>query len=478
MADEGRSEPERLLAMAPLGAIVRLAIPTTAVMAVAAASNVAYTYFVSRLGADAIGAVSLVFPISLLAITAMGGGIGAGAASAVARALGAGRRAEAAAVAGHALALSVVAGVVFGVAVLFGAPALLRLMGGRGAVHEQATLFARVLFGGAAITFLGGMFDSVMRGEGNVRVPALWSSTSLLLQIVFTPLFMFGLGWGLVGAALAMLACQLLATVPRARWVLGGRGLVRPALALRRFTLAPSREILRVGVPAALSTSVSNLGLMVLTAVVARHGDAGLAAYGLGTRLDFLLLSFAYGFGAAVLTLVGLATGARRPEAVRDVVVRAGAITVALLAVPGLVLVWRPALWIGIFTDDPAIHAVGAEYFRAIGPSYPFVGASMVFAFAFQGLGRATTPLVLMVVRVLAVLAGATACTAWLGLGERAVFAVVAAGNVASAVGLLLLFLRAERAVQRAAGAGAPAPRSPDAPLPQEGVLTPLRSRD
>src|SRR5439155_1755377 len=131
-----------------------------------------------------------------------------------------------------------------------------------------------------------------------------------------------------------MLACQLVATVPRALWVLGGRALVRPAFRLPRFTLAPVREILRVGVPAALSASINNLGLMTLTAVVTRLGEADLAAYGLGTRLDFLLMSFGYGFGAAVLTLVGMATGARRLDRARAFVTRAAAITVVLLALP------------------------------------------------------------------------------------------------------------------------------------------------
>src|SRR5205814_493248 len=160
---------------------------------------VVYTYFVSRLGVDAIAAVSLVFPVSLLALTAMGGGIGAGSSSAMARALGGGRRAEAAAIGGQALVLSVVVGIGFAL---------------------------------------------VVQG------------------------------------------------------------------------LAPVREILRVAVPAARSTSGGHLGLMALTAVVPRLGPADLAAYGLGTRFDFLLMSFAYGFGAAVLTLVGMATGARRHERV------------------------------------------------------------------------------------------------------------------------------------------------------------------
>ena len=436
-----RSEPQHLLAMAPLAAVVRLAGPTTLVMAVSAVSNILYTHFVSRLGVDAIGAVSLVFPVSLLALTAMAGGIGAGASSAVARALGAGRRDAAAALAGQALAVSVVIGIGFGLAAQIGMPALFRLMGASGAVLDSAVLFGRVLFGGAAITFLGGMFDSVLRGEGNVRVPAIWSTTSLVLQIACTPLFMFVFGWGLVGAALAMLACQLVATVARAFWVLGGRAVVHPVLRSTRFTLAPLREIFRVGVPAALSTSVSNVGLMALTAVVTRLGKADLAAYGLGTRLDFLLMSFGFGFGAAVLTLVGLATGAGRLDRVNAFVMRAAAIAIVFLGVPGLIVWWRPALWLGLFTDDAGIHAVGTQYFRIVGPTYPFVGVTMVVAFAFQGLGRATLPLALTIARVAGVLAVAVLCTHGLGLGERAVFTTIAAGNVASAVAMTALFV-------------------------------------
>ncbi|HEV7734155.1 MAG TPA: MATE family efflux transporter [Candidatus Binatia bacterium] len=438
-----RAEPAGLLAMDPLPAIIRLAAPTTLVMAISAISNVVYTYFVSQLGVDAIAAVSLVFPVSLLAITAMGGGIGAGASSAVARALGAARPRDAAALSGQALLLSIVIGVTFGLAVLVGAPWLFGLLGASGPILDQATLFARVLFGGAAITFLGGMFDSVMRGEGNVRVPAIWSSTSLALQMLVTPIFMFKFGWGLVGGALAMLACQLVATIPRAWYVLGGRSHVRPELWPR--SLAPVREILRVGVPAALSTSISNIGLMVLTGVVARLGAPDLAAYGLCTRLDFLLLSFAYGFGAAVLTLVGMASGARRHDLVRAFVLRAGAITCVILAVAGGILCWRPSLWIGLFSQDPGIHAVGTQYFHIIGPSYPFLGVSMVLAFAFQGLGRASVPMVWMGFRVLGVLVSALVCTRVLGLAESAVFTCVALGNVVSAAGMLVLFLRTER---------------------------------
>lgn len=415
-------------------------------MAVSAVSNVVYTYFVSRLGVDAIGAVSLVFPVSLLAVTAMGGGIGAGATSAVARALGAGRPGAAATLGGQALVLAVLLGWGFGIAAWFGVGPLFVLMGATGAVHDGATVFARVVFGGVCITFFSMMLDSVMRAEGNVRTPATWATTSLVMQMVVTPLFMFRFGWGLVGGALAMLTCQALAIVPRAYWVFGGRGVVRPTVRFADAGFAPMREIVRVGVPAALSTSVNNVGLMVLTGVVARLGASDLAAYGLGTRLDFVLMSFAYGVGAAVLTLVGLAAGATRDDRIRAFVGRGVVIAVVLLAIPGLVVWWRPALWLGMFTDDAGIHRVGSLYFRTIAPTYPFVGIAMVISFAFQGLGRATLPLAVTIARIGSVLAAAVVCTRVFGLEEHAVFLSIAIGNVAGALVLAALFVAAERA--------------------------------
>jgi putative MATE family efflux protein len=417
-------------------------------MLLAATSNTLYTYYVSRLGAEAIAAVALVFPFSLLATTAMTGGLGGGAAAAVARALGAGRPHDAARVAEHAFVLAIGVGVAMALGVVAEAPRLFSLMGGRGAVLDGAVVFARIIFGGTVITFTGAMLDSVMRGEGNVRVPSIWSSVSLVLQIALTPLFMFTANLGLEGAPIAMLASQALATLPRVRHVLGGRGIVKPAAWPRRLSLEPMAEILRVGIPASLSTTINYGGLMVLTAVVARLGDAHLAAYGLGSRLDFLLMSFAYGFGAAVLTLVGMTTGARRPDRALGYVLRAAAIICVLMLVPAALLIWRPTIWLGLFTHDPAIVAVGTSYFRIIGPSYPFVGLSMVSAFAFQGFGRATIPLVWMTVRVVTVLAVSLGCTQWLGMGDRAVFATVSAANMVSAVVMFGLFVRTEQALR------------------------------
>lgn len=440
-----RLAPLPLLAQHPLRAIVSLAAPTTAVMLMAAISNVLHTYFVSRLGDDAIAAVALVFPIALILMTVISGGMGAGVASGIARALGAGRTADACVVAEHALAITILLSIAGTIATELGGSALFRAMGGRGLVLEQATQFARILFGGMLITFTVGTFDSILRGTGNVRIPALCSTLSLVLQIAFTPLFMFGIGLGLIGAPLATLSGQLIGLVPRLAYIFGGRAAFHPRFLPRRLSSAHLREILRVGVPASLSAGLNYVALIILTASAARYGDHYLAAYGLGTRLDFLLFTLGFGVAAAALTLVGMATGAGRTDLVARYVAQSSLLVAGVVAIPALLVTWRPSLWLGLFTSAPDIEAVGASYFHWVGPSYVFVVSSMVVASAFQGLGRATVPLTVMGFRVVLVVTAALVATRVLGWPADALFAVIAVGNVLGCLALVTLFRAAFR---------------------------------
>ncbi len=434
-----------LLGLRPLHAIITLAAPTTAVMLVAAISNILHTYFVSRLGDQAIAAVSLVFPIVMILITVVSGGLGTGVASGIARALGAGRAHDARAIAEHAIVITTGLAVGGSVASEIGARGLFHLMGGTGAVLDQATLFSRVLFGGLLISFTVGTFDSILRGAGNVRVPAMCSTLSLALQIAFTPLFMFVFGLGLVGAPLATLTGQAIGLVPRSRFIFGTNSPVRPRLIPRDLHPRHFSEILRVGVPASLSAALNYLTLMILTGTIARFGDSYLAAYGLGSRLDFLLFSLGFGVAAAGLTLVGMAVGAGRPELVRRFVVQSALVAASVVAVPAIVVTLRPALWIGAFTDAPAIHEIGADYFHTVGPTYFFIVISMVVASSFQALARAVVPLVVMTARVALVLAAALIAVHVFHAHAQTIFVIIAVANVASCLVLVVLFRSALR---------------------------------
>lgn len=440
--------PAEVLAQAPWGVLLRFAAPTTAVMSVAALSNTLSTFFVSLLGAEAIASVALVFPVGLFVTTVMAGGIGTGVASAVARALGADRQADAADVVAHALVLAGGLGLALSVSLVAGAPAVFRAMGGDGVVLDGAVAFARVVFGGLVLSYFVATCDSVLRGAGNVRVPAVWSTVSLVLQMVLTPLFMFGLGFGIVGPPAAMIVGQLVTVTPRVRQVLGRGAVTRPRAFPGRLRPGPLAEILRVGVPASAGMVLSFVAMLVLTTVLAGFGTPHLAAFGLCTRLDFILMTLIYGTGAAVLTLVGFAAGANRPEMAAGYVRRAMALVASCVTVLAVVLWEYPAVWLGLFTDDPAILAVGTSYFRTVGPTYPLIGCAMVLGFAFQGLGRAVVPLAVVAFRVVIVTAGALVLTKGLGATERAVFTLIAAGNCVAVVTLAVVFLRSVRSAR------------------------------
>jgi putative MATE family efflux protein len=439
------SRAERLRTLPPLRAIYALALPTTAVMVLGVLSGIVNTYFVAQLGADAIAALSLVFPVNLILLTLMGGGIGSGISAAVAQALGAGRRADAEHVAEHAIVLTAALSVVLTAVCVGGAPVIFRWMGGRDQVLTDAVLYARVLFGGVWITFTVSTFDSILRGEGNVRVPSTWATVSLSLQILFVPILMYGLGLGLGGAAAAVVLGQFVGSLPRAHFLFSGKATVRPRVLPRRILTKPIRDILRVGVPASLSTLSNYLGLLLLTAVVARYGTHEIAAFGLGTRLDFLILTLAFGIGSAVLTLVGIAAGAKDLDRVFALLTHALAVVAVMLLAIAVPLGLMPSLWLGIFTNDPEILAVGSRYLRILAPSYPFLGMSMACSFTFQGVGRAMFPLVLVVARTAVVVSSAVTLAAF-GAPVWSIFLVMALGNVASSLILiarLVVLLRA-----------------------------------
>jgi len=456
------SELPSLLNEEPLRAILRLALPTTGVMLIGATSNILYTYFVSRLGSEAIAALSLVFPVSLIMITLMAGGIGPGVSSAIARSLGSGRPAEAAAVAEHAFLLTTSVAIVFTLVLECGAPRIFSLLGGEGEVLRQATLFARILFSGLVFMCLAATLDSVMRGEGNVRVPALCGALSLAVQIVLAPVLMFVVGLGLAGAPLATLIGQLAGVFPRVRQVFGGMGTVRPGLFPRFLEWRHVSEVLQVGIPSSLTALVNYVGMMILTAIVARFGTASLAAFGLGTRLGFVLFTVGYGVAAAALTLVGMAAGAGHSRLVTRYARHAVAAVSTAVLLPAAILIWRPVLWFGLFTDDAAIHGVGHDYLRTVGPSYLFAVAAMVLGSCFQALRQASRPLVVASVRVTAVLCGALVLTHWLGCGPTEVFLLMAAGTVLSTAILGWMFHRSACDLAMPERACTAPPESPD----------------
>src|SRR5215470_7408762 len=299
--------PTRRLLEAPIaGTLLRLAAPNIVIIAVQAALNVLEAVYIGWLGRDALAGVALVFPLIMLMQTMSAGGMGGGVASAVARALGAGRRREADALALHAVIIALVFGSAFSIGMLTAGPRLYRAMGGADGALGAALTYSNVVFAGAIAFWMFNTLGAALRGAGNMLLPALVVVGGGPLVIALSPALIWGWGpfpqLGIAGAGIALLTYYTLGSVVLAVALWSGRSLVRLSVRGVRLRGRLFRDILRVGLPGALNTVQTNLTVVVLTGLVGGFGTVALAGYGIGARLEYLQIPLVFGLGSALVT--------------------------------------------------------------------------------------------------------------------------------------------------------------------------------
>lgn len=421
----------RLLLHAPIvPTLIRLAWPNILVMLAQASSGLIETYWVSKLGTDALAGMALVFPgvmlMQMLSAGAMGGGISA----AVARALGSGRSADADALVVHALLINVVLGLVFSAGVLAFGPSLYRALGGEGGSLSAALEYSNVVFAGTVLLWAQNGLASVIRGTGNMLFPALVIVVGVALLIPLSPILIFG--WGPVpalgiaggGAALVLFYAGGLAVL--AWYILAGRSVVRLRRVPIRWTLL--RDILRVGAFASISSFQTNLTVGLTTAIVGTwFGSDALAGYGTGARLEFLLIPLVFGLGAPLVALVGTNIGAGQRDRALRIAFIGGFVAFAMTETIGVAAAIWPHAWLGLFGHDPAMLAAGSAYLRAVGPFYGFFGLGLALYFASQGAGRLFWPLFAGLLRMVVAVGGGWLAVTLTG-AEGWLFAALGAG--------------------------------------------------
>jgi Na+-driven multidrug efflux pump len=190
------------------------------------------------------------------------------------------------------------------------------------------------------------------------------------------------------------------------------------------------KEILRVGAVAALITVQTNATVAVTTALVGQFGAAAIAGYGVGARLEYLLVPLVFGLGSPLVAMVGTSIGAgRHARALRTAWIGAG-IAFVLTETIGLAASAMPVAWLSLFDRDPTMLRAGAQYLRVVGPCYGLYGLGMALYFASQGAGRLTWPFLANLSRLVIATVGAWTALTWLGTGQTGLFAMLAAALV------------------------------------------------
>jgi putative MATE family efflux protein len=427
-------QARRLLEGPVLPTLLRLAAPTVALMLLQGVIAAGEAAFVGRLGSAALAGVSLSFPLVMLMTTLSAGAYGGGVASGVARALGAGRVEDAGRLAGTALGMSAVLGLAWTAAMLLFGRAVYAALGAGGPALEAAVQYSDVLFLGAVPFWLSSAAASVLRGGGNTAYPAAAGAVGGVVTLAVSPLAIFGAGpvpgFGIAGAAWAVVAYNVAMAVVLLRAVRGSRSPARPGF----LSLVPrwryAADILRVSVPSAASTLLSNLTFVLLTALVAPFGTEAIAGYGAGGRLEYLLIPIVFGVGSALVPLVAASDGARDFERVRRLTRAGAALAAGACGLVGLTAGLFPRAWMGLFTADAAVAGFGLSYLARVGPAYAFFGMGLALNFAAQGRGRTVQPLLATLTRLLVAGALGSLALGVLGWGVDSLFSLMACGLV------------------------------------------------
>jgi putative MATE family efflux protein len=428
----------RLLESPIFGILVRLALPNITVMVAQAATGLIETYFIGRLGTDALAGVSMVFPAVMLMQMMSAGAMGGGISSAVARALGAGRRADADDLVLHALIISVVFGIAFMLTLLPGGPWLYRAMGGSGPSLAAALTYSNVVFAAGILIWVFNSLGNVLRGTGNMIVPATVTCVGVVVLVPLSPCLIFGWGpfprLGVAGGAYALIAYYAAGSAALVAHLWSSRGILRPRLfgVTLRWTLF--REILRVGIVAAFSTIQTNLTVAITTGLIGSFGTAAIAGYGVGSRLEYLLVPLVFGLGAPLVALVGTSVGAGQHQRALRVAWAGAAVAFVLTETIGVAAAIWPTAWLSLFDTDPAMLAAGAAYLREVGPAYGLFGLGMALYFASQGAGRLLWPVLAGTVRLVIATGGGYALLAWTGRLDHVFYALAAALVVFGAI--------------------------------------------
>lgn len=413
--------------------LFRLALPTVVVLVVQTFVGVAETYFVSFLGTEALAGVTLVFPVLMLMQMMSNGGIGGGVSSAVARALGANRHADADGLVWHSIVLATVFGAIFSVAAILFGSLLYRSMGGTEETLRAALLYSGIVFAGSIPIWITALLSAALRGAGNVNVPALVIISGAFLLLVLSPPLIFGWGpfpqLGVAGGGAAVFIYYLISALVLALYLRSSRSPLKLKIVPLQGRLF--RDVLGVGLPSAVGTIQVNLTVTFVTAAVGHFGADAIAGFGIASRLDYLQVPIIFGLGTAIVTMVGINIGAGQIERARRVAWVGGAIAFGITQTIGILATLFPMPWMKLFTADPDVQQLGSQYLQTVAPAYGAVGLGLALYFASQGLKRVLLPVLAVTVRmVLAAFVG-WASVIWFQASLNSLFQVVAAAAIA-----------------------------------------------
>ncbi len=261
-------------------------------------------------------------------------------------------------------------------------------------------------------------------------------AVTAILNAVFDPVFIYFLGYGVPGAAMASVLARFIGSVVMF-YIFFIKKSTYVTLSFRKFRMnwRIIKDIFGVGIPASLSQMSMSVGLLILNIFLIALGSVYVAAFGLGFRVDMLVLLPIIGISSALITMVGMYVGARDFEKARWITKYAMKVSMVIMGFAGLVFFLLAEYIMMIFTNDPQVIMSGAEYLRIVVISYPFAAIGITVYSSFQGAGKGIPALVLTLLRVILIsVPVAYFLTFVYGFGATGIWIAVSLASIISAI--------------------------------------------
>lgn len=386
----------------PSKALWTLAFPIMAGMGIHTLYTIVDMIFIGRLGGDAIAAVAFNMPLFFL-VLGLSFGVGSGVTASIARFIGAKDKVNADNTAEHAVALGLIISTILTTLGLIYGEDLLQRLGATESVLPLSWDYLKVSLIGLPFMVFSTFFRSILSGEGDMKLPMAVAGLGTILNIILDPIFIFTLGYGVGGAAMASVISQLIVFLIFVYMLFVKE---HAYIRFRMQDFSPSifiiKDIIRVGLPASMSMIIMAFGQLVFNLILVRFSMDAVAAYQVGGRMDMVIFLPIMAIASALTTLVGMFFGAKEIEKIKFIAKYGIIRSMMVTGVLSIILYIFAPFVVKIFTLDVDIQSIAVTYLRFICLIYPLIAIGMTVGRILQGLGKGLPMLVITSIRILA----------------------------------------------------------------------------